>query len=92
MSKKGIKQPIVKLSLNDVTIGFDEVIPARGKKLETVSAARLIETIYDDAAEAYKNACETDDKQRQQVCLAHLLFIETLFKEQEFWTMLGVRN
>jgi hypothetical protein len=55
------------------------------KTIPSKKIVRLIETIYDDAAKAYKKACKIGDKQKRRECLRRLYFIENqLGKIEEF--------
>jgi hypothetical protein len=53
------------------------IIRAVNKDLKTSNIQSLLMAIYDDAVEAYKNACLDGDMQREQKCLKRLSFIET---------------
>lgn len=62
------------------------------KNVTPNNIARLMQAIYDDAANAYKKACKTGDKERQQECLRQLYFIENQFGKIGIWTALEARN
>jgi hypothetical protein len=57
------------------------------KDVKPSNIQRLLMAIYDDAVEAYKNACLDGDIQREQKCLKRLAFIET-----KIWASLGLER